>query len=71
MDELQKQIQTSFAKVEYPGDSNLRNSNEGEEPFLLEKEFTGKDDWRTLSPDFVDQAPDGFASALSFFILIR
>lgn len=67
MDELIEQIHLAFAKVEYPGDTNLRNSNEGEEPFLLEKEFQGKDDWRALSAKFIDQAPDGFASALSFF----
>ena len=67
MDELKKRIQDSFSNVEYPGDSNLSNSNEGDEPFLLEEEFKGRDDWRTLSPDFIDQAPDGFASALSFF----
>jgi hypothetical protein len=60
-------IHSSFAEVPYPGDSNLRNSSEGQEPFLLEQEFQGKDDWSVLSPDFIDQAPDGFATALSFF----
>ena len=60
-------IYSAFAEVPYPGDSNLRNSSEGQEPFLLEQEFQGKHDWRTLSVDFIDQAPDGFATALSFF----
>ncbi len=67
MSELRNLILNSFSKVEYPGDSNLRNSSEGQEPFLLEDEFMGKDDWTALTPDFIDQAPDGFASALSFF----
>ena len=67
MKELKNLIQSSFSKVAYPGNSNLRNSNEGVEPFLLEQEFKGKEDWTILSPEFIDQAPDGFASALSFF----
>jgi hypothetical protein len=66
-DEVKSQIETAFAAVEYPGDSNLRNSNEGDEPYLLEAEFKGMDDWRSLSAEFIDQAPDGFASALGFF----
>ena len=37
MDELQKLIRTAFGKVMYPGDSNLRNSRESNEPFLLEQ----------------------------------
>ncbi|MFC1997766.1 DUF6714 family protein [Chloroflexota bacterium] len=65
--ELRKLIEHTFAEVPYPGDNNLRNSNEGVEPFLLEEEFKGKDDWKSLSPNFIDQAPDGFSSALSFF----
>ena len=64
---LLEQIQSAFAGAEYPGDSNLRNSNEGDEPFLLEAEFKGKDDWAKLPAAFIDLAPDGFASALSFF----
>jgi hypothetical protein len=34
---------------------------------LLEAEFKGKSDWRTLDSSFIDQAPDGFGTALSFF----
>jgi hypothetical protein len=40
---------------------------EGDEPFLLEREFAGKNDWTRLDAAFLDQAPDGYASALSFF----
>ena len=39
------------------------NSREGTEPGLLEEEFKGKTDWRTLDPSFIDQAPDGFGTA--------
>lgn len=34
---------------------------------MLVREFAGKDDWRTLDAAFLDQAPDGYSSALSFF----
>lgn len=66
-EKIAEQILSAFNSNEYPGDSNLRRSNEGEEPFLLEDEFKGKTDWRTLEGEFLDLAPDGFASALSFF----
>src|SRR2546430_7340434 len=60
-------IREAFSSVEYPGDWRLRGSGEGTEPFLLEKEFRGKDDWRKLDAKFIDSAPDGFATALGFF----
>jgi hypothetical protein len=60
-------IRAAFAGVEYPGDWCLRGSNEGNEPYLLEQEFKGKSDWMPLDPAFLDRAPDGYASALSFF----
>ena len=44
-----------------------RGSNEGNEPYLLEEQFQGKTDWRALEASFIDQAPDGYGSALSFF----
>jgi hypothetical protein len=65
--QLKTQILDAFAEVEYPGDWCLRGSNEGDEPFLLEQEFKGKIDWRTLDSSFIDQAPNGFGSVLSFF----
>lgn len=64
---LKAQIRSAFAMVEYPGDWCLRRCNEGEEPLLLEQEFRGKSDWQSLDPKFLDQAPGGNASALSFF----
>jgi hypothetical protein len=62
-----KQITKVFAGVEYPGDWCLRGGNEGDEPYLLEQDFKGRTDWQTLDSAFLDQAPAGFASALSFF----
>ena len=66
-EKVAEQILSAFRSVQYPGDLCLRRSSEGDEPFLLEDEFKGKTDWRVLAPEFLDQAPDGFSSALSFF----
>ena len=64
---VKAQIEAAFAHTEYPGDWCLTNSREGSEPALLEQEFKGKSDWRSLEPAFIDQAPQGYGSALSFF----
>jgi len=64
---VEAQITSAFAATEYPGDWCLRGSSEGDEPYLLEEEFKGKTDWRVLDPKFLDQAPAGHGSALSFF----
>jgi hypothetical protein len=66
-DEIKELIGRAFATVERPGDWALRGSNEGDEPYRVEQEFRGKDDWRALDPAFLDQAPGGLSSALSFF----
>jgi hypothetical protein len=60
-------IREAFAEVTYPGDDHLRGSDEGDEPFLLEREFKGQRAWQALEPVFLDQAPEGYGSALSFF----
>jgi uncharacterized protein DUF6714 len=60
-------VREAFASVEYPGDWALRDSVMGDEPYLVEQEFKGKTDWRALDAAFLDQAPAGFGSALSFF----
>jgi hypothetical protein len=67
LEALKEQIRSAFAGVSYPGDDGLRGSDEGDEPFEVERDFRGKTDWRTLDAGFIDQAPDGLASALSFF----
>lgn len=64
---LKAMIRAAFSGVEYSGDWCLRGSNEGEEPYLLEQEFKGKSDWGALDATFLDRAPDGYSSALSFF----
>lgn len=66
-DSLKSKIVLAFSNGLYPGDWCLKGSTEGEEPYLLEKEFKGKTDWRALAPEFLDRAPDGYGSALSFF----
>jgi hypothetical protein len=67
IDQVKTQIRSAFAQVEYPGDWCLKNSSEGTEPSLVEQEFKGKTQWDTIDPAFLDRAPDGYASALSFF----
>jgi hypothetical protein len=65
--ELKKVIRIAFLSVKYPGNWCLRGSNEGEEPYLLEDAFKDRNDWELLDAAFIDQAPDGFGSSLSFF----
>ena len=64
---LEEQIKAAFASVPAPPVWCLVDSREGDEPRLLENDFRDKSDWRLLTPEFLDSAPDGFASALSFF----
>ena len=66
-DDLKDRIRSAFAAAAYPGDDDLKGGNEGVEPFKLEEEFKGLDDWRSLDAPFLDSAPDGYATALSFF----
>lgn len=67
MKRLAGQVSAAFARVPYPGDWCLAGSTEGDEPRLVAKAFEGKRSWKRLDPVFLDAAPDGFASALSFF----
>ncbi|MBD1913348.1 MULTISPECIES: DUF6714 family protein [unclassified Leptolyngbya] len=66
-DALITKIKQAFANVNYPGDENLTHSTYGDEPAALVTEFCGKTDWQKLDAKFLDQAPDGWGSALSFF----
>jgi hypothetical protein len=66
-DEIEHQICSAFAEVEAPPAWALANSTEGEEPLLLAQEFEDKKDWRVLTSEFLDGAPGGLGSALSFF----
>ena len=42
------------------------NSNQGDEPAQVEGDFADKHDWTKLQPEWLDAAPDGLGSALSF-----
>ena len=59
-------VRAAFADVVYPGDDRLTDSM-GDEPDALREDFRGRDDWTALDIAFLNQAPDGWASALSFF----
>lgn len=67
MDALIEKIEQAFSDLDYPGDDGLTDSTYGEEPAALKSEFQGKTDWQVLDSAFLDQAPDGWSSALSFF----
>ncbi|HMK42985.1 MAG TPA: DUF6714 family protein [Dissulfurispiraceae bacterium] len=66
-DRRENQIRAAFENTPPLDSSCLRDSSEGDEPFLLEAEFQHVPDWRQVDVAFIDQAPDGFGSALSFF----
>lgn len=63
---IESQIAEAFDTVPPPPRWCLVDSREGTEPELVEREFRDKTDWRTLSARFLDDAPAGLASALSF-----
>jgi len=65
--QLIDKIEDAFANVAYPGDDDLTDSTYGEEPVALIHEFRGKSDRKQLDAAFLDQAPDGWGTALSFF----
>ena len=67
IDKIIDTMYEAFAYAKYPGDNNLRGSDLGYEPYLLEAEFKGKTKWQNLDSKFIDRAPDGLSSALSFF----
>jgi hypothetical protein len=66
-DALIARIIQAFSDVEYPGNDKLTDSTYGDEPAALVQEFSAKTDWRQLDAKFLDQAPKGWGSALSFF----
>ncbi len=66
-EKLKEQIFRAFAKTRFPGKAFLVNSIQGDEPYLLKEEFKDKTDWKSLEVDFLDAAPDGYSTALSFF----
>jgi hypothetical protein len=66
-DEIKASIREAFRDVPCPPRWCLQGSHEGTEPFLVSEEFAELLDWRSLSANFLDQAPQGYATALAFF----
>ncbi len=67
MKELIDKIEEAFADVKYPGDDDLTDSIYGDEPAALINNFRGKTNSKQLNSTFLDQAPDGWGTALAFF----
>ena len=66
VERAQDVIRAAFADAVHPGDDRLVDAWEGTEPAQVAAAFRGKADWRELDPSFLDGAPDGLGSALSF-----
>lgn len=66
MPTLVENIEAAFKDTPFPGEGRLTDSF-GEEAEALVREFASQRDWRTLSATFLNQAPEGWGSALSFF----
>ncbi|HET7786836.1 MAG TPA: DUF6714 family protein [Myxococcales bacterium] len=64
---LKELVRRAFARAQRPAEGALHESDEGDEGPLLERDFRDKLDWRALDGGFLDQAPAGYGSALSFF----
>lgn len=60
-------IREAFEATPPPEPDDLRGSNEGEEPYFLDDEFSGVPPWASLDAEFLDEAPAGFGTALHFF----
>lgn len=67
MKELIDKIEQAFADVRYPGDNELTDSTHAEESAALVEDFTGRTIWQDVDVGFLNQAPDGWGSALAFF----
>lgn len=65
--DLIERIRAAFAEVPFPGDDDLAGVSHGDEPAAVRRDFAGKDNWQMLDARFLDQAPEGWATALAFF----
>ena len=59
------QIREAWSKLDPP--FRIVSSDEGEEPALLDREFSHRPRMDELTSDFLDRSPDNYGSALSFF----
>jgi hypothetical protein len=64
---VERRIRGAFARVEAPPPWCLVGSHEGSEPARVAVAFKKKQRWAALGSRFLDEAPDGLGSALSFF----
>jgi hypothetical protein len=65
-EDLIAQITTAFAHTAYPGDDDLARGTYGTEPPAVARAFRGKRRWQALTAAFLDDAPEGWQTALSF-----
>ncbi len=59
------QIRAAWNKLDPP--FRIVSSDESEEPELLNREFSHRPRIEEVTSEFLDQSPDGYGSALSFF----
>ena len=62
---LRARVLATFTAA-YPGDEGIRGGDLGCEPFEVEALYRGRDDWRVLKPEFLDQAGLGFLTPEAF-----
>ncbi|MGE6494505.1 DUF6714 family protein [Cupriavidus metallidurans] len=67
VEELKSLILKAFVDVPPPPDWCIVESGEGDEPRAVQAAFAGIKNWRDISPEELDRAPNGLGSALSFF----
>ena len=60
------EIRAAFPAIRPPLSEPLNNSSQGSEPLSIVTDFHDKDDWTRLDATWIDEAPDGWASALNF-----
>lgn len=65
-DEIADEVRAVFPALRSHRFEPLANSTRGEEPQSIVTEFRDKDDWTKLDAEWIDEAPDGWATALSF-----
>ena len=64
---IEELVREAFRTVEAPPAWALRGSSEGDEPYRLEEEFKHVPHWSAVDASYLDQAPVGLSTALSFF----
>lgn len=67
LEQLRQKIRFAFKGVGFPGQDNLSRGHYGNEPALTSAAFRNATDWAVLSAEDIDDAPEGYATALAFF----